>query len=185
MGTKSAKLFYLIPTLALAGILLAALHNVAMANPAGHDWHMGADPEQRQELAKMRLQRMENRLEIKSSQLKTWEQYADAVGALAEPPAGKAESRDDAAAVSHDSADRAAKFAQKLARVADATDKLQAVLNEDQRKIFSEMVRHPQHKWMRHKLESHCEHEHEQDGRDGMYREMHREGEDEGMGGQR
>lgn len=159
---------------------MVALHTVAMASPVEHDWHMGAGSEHKSEFIKMRLQKMEDRLEIKASQQAVWEKYANAVEALAEHPAKKQDGKEDAATVSHYRADRAAEFAKKLASVADATDKLQSVLNEDQRKVLNEMVQHRNHEWMHQK--DHCEHEHEKDGHGGMDRKMHHDGgHDEGM----
>ncbi|MGA8146950.1 MAG: Spy/CpxP family protein refolding chaperone [Gallionellaceae bacterium] len=171
METKTAKLIYLIPTLVLGGILMAALHTVAIASPVEHDWHMGTGSEQKSELIKMRLQRMEDRLEIKASQQTAWEEYANAVAALAEHPVKKPEGKEDAATLSHYSADRVAEFAKKLSRVADATDKLQSVLNEDQRKVLDKIVQNRIHEW-KHDGQ-HCDHKHEKDGHGGMDRKMH------------
>ena len=179
METKSAKLIYLIPTLVLGGILMAALHTVAMASPAEHDWHMGAGSEHKSEFIKMRLQKMEDRLEIKASQQTAWDEYANAVEALAEHPAKKPDGKEDAATVSHYRAERVAEFAKKLALVADATDKLQSVLNEDQRKVLDKIVQHRKHEWKRHG--QHCDHEHEKDGHGGMDQKMHHDGHDEDM----
>jgi hypothetical protein len=180
MESKPAKLLYLMPTLVLAGILMATLHNVAMASPADHGWSTQTDPEQRQEFIKMRLHGMEDRLEIKSSQLAAWEDYAKAMEAMAERPAKMAESKDDAASIAHFHADRAAELAKKLTRVADATDKLQAVLNEDQRKLLDEMVQDVEHKLMRHKLE--WRFDHDRDGGDEMHPGMRGDDRAEGMG---
>ena len=95
---------------------------------------------------------MAERLEINSSQQAAWEEFAKSVEAMAERDAKKpdADADADAATISRYRADRANQLAAKLNRIADATAKLQAALNEDQRKILnraSHRFLHDGHAW--------------------------------------
>lgn len=102
---------------------------------------------------KKRLDREAAMLEIKASQEGAWEAYAAAAQELA---GGYGEYKlvpldVDAAALMRLHADQAASFAQRIAKLADATDKLQKVLNDDQRKVLDRIVRmHSQFQGRRH-----------------------------------
>lgn len=95
---------------------------------------------------KKRIDKEAAMLEIKASQEAAWKDYAAAKLDLAASfgtmmkPAAAADL--DAAATARKHADHAAEIAQKLAKVADATEKLQAVLSEDQRKVLNRIARH-------------------------------------------
>jgi len=103
--------------------------------------------ERRQEWIHSRLERTEDRLEIKASQHDAWQAFAKSVEAFGMKPAGSRPGPDaDAASIARFRADRAADMAQKLAQVADATAKLQSVLNDDQRKVFDEMAHRFMHR---------------------------------------
>jgi hypothetical protein len=103
---------------------------------------------------KDKLDKLSERLEIKASQQSAWEEYAKSVEILAEHSEKKPAEDADATAISRYRAERAAEFAKKLTRIADATSKLQAVLTEDQKKIFNQISRHSHHKkchgWEKH-----------------------------------
>ena len=96
-----------------------------------------------QQWVKQQLDREAVMLEIRASQESLWEAYAGAAQELAStfidrkaPPADA-----DAATTVRQHADQAARFAERLGKLADATERLQTALNEDQRKIFDRIVR--------------------------------------------
>lgn len=90
---------------------------------------------------KQRLDRMAARLEIKASQQDAWAAYRKAresiFGAPPQFPAADA----DAATVTRFRAEMAKRRADHMAVMADATAKLQAALEPDQRKVLDEMSR--------------------------------------------
>ncbi len=96
----------------------------------------------------MRLDELAARLQIKASQEQAWQAfstaYRDLVTAhLAQREQTLAGAPDmDAAALARKHADWAADHAQKLARLADATAKLQQALEADQRLVLNEVARH-------------------------------------------
>ena len=140
-----------LPTIAIAALLMATFHQVAMADPGGHcdQKHMSREqmaPEKLQEHMKARLDKLAGRLEIKASQQAAWEEFAKSVGTMAEQNMKKPNDDADAAAISRYRAEKAAEFAKKLTRIADATAKLQKALTEDQRKILNQTARHFLHK---------------------------------------
>ncbi len=102
-------------------------------------------PEAREQWFRNRLDREAAMLEIKSSQQNAWDAYSaaslDVMRAFGERKALPAIA--DAAATVRQHAEQASVFAQKLSRLADATEKLQSVLNEDQKKVLDRIVSMP------------------------------------------
>jgi protein CpxP len=98
----------------------------------------------RQEHVKVRLAKMANRLEIKSSQQNEWQAYAKVIEESTNAPhmARVSDADADAATLTRKHADFAAAHARKLAAIADATAKLQSALTPEQRKTLDQMVRH-------------------------------------------
>ena len=140
-------------TLAIISIwvtLMSAFFSVAMANPGGHCNRMQEGPEKMhehmKEHMKARLDKLAERLEIKSSQQAAWEEFAKSVGMLADRSVKKPDDNADAATIARYRAERATQFAKKQAMIADATAKLQAALTEDQRKILNQESRHFLHR---------------------------------------
>ncbi len=137
----------------VAAVGIALSGSLAFSAPAQaqeHWRHEGrgkeVTPQEREAWVKKHIDREAALLEIKASQQSVWEAYAAAkldlaksFGAMMQPGQG---SDLDAAAAAHRRADRAADIAQKLAKLADATEKLQAVLSEDQRKVLNRIVSH-------------------------------------------
>src|SRR5208282_2411668 len=163
------KLSKFIPTaIALGVFLIPTLPSAAMASPNEHSDQKQASPERMHEHMKAELNKLAERLEIKSSQQAAWEEYANSVNALAERSMKKPNDDSDATTISRYRADRASEFAKKLAVIADATDKLQKALTEDQRKILNQVVRqhlHEHHGW--HHKHQGCRdksHEHAREG---------------------
>jgi hypothetical protein len=140
-----ARLLSLIPTLLIGALLMSMVNSVALANPEGQGDEWRPNPEKMHEHIKARLDKLANRLEIKASQQPAWDTFAKAVEALADVPANRPGENADAAAVAHFRADMAADMAKKLSVIADATDKLEAALTENQRKVLNEEVRHMGH----------------------------------------
>jgi hypothetical protein len=110
---------------------------------------------------KKRIDKEAGMLEIKASQETAWEAYAAAkldlaafFGTMMKPVAAE---ELDAAATARKHAEHATEIAQKLAKVADATDKLQAVLSEDQRKVLNRISQH--HEFHHHGFGHHEEHD--------------------------
>jgi len=94
------------------------------------------------------LDELAARLQIKASQEPAWQAfsgaYRDLVTAhLAQREAARAGTADlDAASLARKRADWAAEDAQRLAKLADATGKLQQSLSPDQRLVLNEVARH-------------------------------------------
>lgn len=165
MNIKPSKLT--LPTLAIGALLMTIFHSAAMASPIGHcdQKQMSREqmnPEKVQERMKARLDKLAEQLEIKSSQQPAWSEFAKSVVTLAEQGVKKPNDDADAATISRYRAEKATEFAKKLTRIADATEKLQAVLAEDQRKTLNQASRHfllksherrhesNEHEWGRH-----------------------------------
>lgn len=135
----------------IAAALLGAGFALALAAPASAQpgWDHGPremTPEMQQRMQtrqQQRLDRMAQRLEIKPSQQEAWQAYAKARQELfAARPAAPARDA-DAATLARYRADRAAEMAQRLAALADATAKLQGVLEPAQAKTLAELTRRP------------------------------------------
>jgi hypothetical protein len=113
-------------------------------------------PERMHEHMKARLDKLAERLEIKSSQQAAWEEFAKSVEPLVEPGVKKPNDDADAATIVRYRAERATEFAKKLTGIADATAKLQKILTADQRKILDQVSRRFLHKdqgWQGHSHE--------------------------------
>jgi phage gp16-like protein len=121
-----------------------------IANPYEHCDARQMGAESMYEHIKIRLDKLSERLEIKSSQLAAWDEYSKSVEGLVEPNSNRSKEDADAQTIARYRADRAASVAKKLSVIADATAKLQSVLTEDQRIIFNRVSRqyfHPHHSW--------------------------------------
>jgi hypothetical protein len=95
-----------------------------------------------QERLQARLERMAQRLEINVSQQGAWAEYTRTVQSQIGSRPSRPPADADAAALLRFRADVAARHAQKLVEVADATAKLSAALSPEQRKTLDTMVRH-------------------------------------------
>jgi hypothetical protein len=120
---------------------LSAAPVAAMSTEAKQDW-----AKERQERLKHFTDRLANRLEIKASQQNAFQAFVKALEAAAEHPAKKPEVKTDAASLARLHADFAAARAQKLAQIAEATAKLQEVLNPEQRKTLDQIAAHFAHR---------------------------------------
>ena len=136
MNIKLNKL--ILPTIAIGVLLIPTFHNIAMADSGSHCDHRQISPEKMQEQMKARLNKLAERLEIKSSQQAVWEEFVNSVGTLTEQGVKTPGEDADAATVARYRAERANDVAKKLTGIADATATLQKVLTEDQRKIFNQ-----------------------------------------------
>lgn len=96
------------------------------------------DPGKMRAFIKARLDRLSAQLALRESQQQAWTAFAGSMEALAEHPPSAPEKGADAATIAQLRADTAARIASKLALIAETTGKLQAVLDEGQRKTFSE-----------------------------------------------
>jgi len=140
----------LLATIAGAAIMMTSLYSVAMASPGGHHESMQMSQEKMHEHMKARLDKLAQRLEIKSSQQAVWEEFAKSVEVLADRNVKKPGDDADAATISRYQSDRATEFSKKLTVVADATAKLQAALTENQQKTLNQVARrflHMDHGW--------------------------------------
>ncbi|MGA7751160.1 MAG: hypothetical protein WCA63_13575, partial [Gallionella sp.] len=166
----------ILATLTIAAISMAAFQSVAMADPSEHSdqWQMKSGEMHNHIHAK--LDKLAGRLEIKASQQATWEAYAKSVEMLAEGHAKKPNEDADAATISRYRADKAAEFAKKLATIADATAKLQAVLTEDQKTIFNQALRRFSHRHHGH-MHRGWGHENHEQGHGGWDKHGNRDGE--------
>ncbi len=145
-----ARLSSLITALLMGMLLFTPFVHAQAGEPAGaqqREWR--PDPEKMHAMIKTRLEKLSARLELTASQQPAWGAFAKSVEALAERTATPPGADADAAAIARFRADMAAGFAKKLAAIADTTGKLQAVLNDNQRKLFNEeyrRIRHPGHR---------------------------------------
>lgn len=128
-----------------AGLALAAAVPVASAAPGPGAREMTPEMQERmQNRMQARLDRMAQRLEIKASQQDAWQAYVKVHKEQFDPAAMKAPPKDaDAATLARHRADTAAKMAQKLAVLADATARLQEALTPEQAKTLADMTRRP------------------------------------------
>jgi phage gp16-like protein len=136
--------------MAFGAFLIGNCSSVVMASPGEHCDARQMGAESMHEHIKLRLNKLSERLEIKSSQLNAWDEYSKSVESLVEPNSNKPKEDADAQTIARYRADRAAGMAKKLSVIADTTAKLQSVLTEDQRKIFNQVSRqffHQHHSW--------------------------------------
>lgn len=148
MQIKLSKL--ILPTIAIGVLLIPTFHSIAMASPSEYCDQKQITPERMHEYMKARLDKLAERLEIKSSQQAAWEEFAKSVEPLVERSVKKPNDDADAATISRYGAERATEFAKKLTGIADATAQLQKVLTEDQRKILNQTSHrflHKDHGW--------------------------------------
>jgi len=153
------KFLLLIPALFVGAALMGAGSSAALANPDEHHDEEKASPAKMHEHIKARLDKLANRLEIKASQQPAWENFAKSVEALANHSFKHPDENADAAAIAHARAEMADDMAKKLAAIADATDKLEAVLSENQRKVLNEEAHHFHHGM--HHCGKHGDHHHD------------------------
>jgi hypothetical protein len=168
MNIKLSKL--MMPVIALGALLIPTFQSAALASPDEYHDQKQISPEKMHEHMKAKLDKLAARLEIKASQQAAWEQYAKSVESLEDQGVKRPDHDADAATISRYRADRATEFAKKLTVIADATDKLQKTLTEDQRNILSQALRQFGHHHM------HCRHHHKHHGGDGTNHEQVREG---------
>ena len=155
----------ILSTIVIGIVLVTSFHTVAMANPAESYGHKQTSDEKMREHIKARLDRLAERLEIKSSQQAIWDEFTKSVEMLADRNEKKPGYDADAATISRYRAARATDVAGKLTRIADATARLQAVLSTDQRKILDQTA----HRFLRDDRETNH-----------FHRGMHRGGSEHG-----
>jgi hypothetical protein len=131
----------ILATIVTGTILMTTFQSIVMATPAEPYDQKQMNQEKMHEHMKVRLDRLAERLEIKSSQQAVWEEFAKSVEMLADRNAKKPNDDADAATISRYRAEKATEFANKLTKIADATAKLQTALSEDQRKILNQTAR--------------------------------------------
>lgn len=139
----------ILPALAVC-TALAGLTASAWAAP---DSSLATQPDQtrhRQERIKARLDKAAQRLAIQPAQQGAWQAYVDAVTASTGAFGQASTTSRDAASIARRRADKSAARATQLAKIAEATASLQAVLTPDQRKTFDRMARHAQRHSHRH-----------------------------------
>lgn len=132
--------YWILPAVA-AGTLATAVFQPAAAEPSPQQDRKQVFQEKIHERTQARLDRLAERLEIKSSQQAVWDEFAKSLQALAEHDGQRPGGDADASVIARYRADRAAELAGKLGRVADATAKLRTALNEDQRKTLDQVSR--------------------------------------------
>jgi hypothetical protein len=133
------------PATLLATILLAAVPLVSMSQQqhsqadAPHEARMH---EHMQQMMDRHLDHLAARLEIRASQQEAWKGFAAAVRGMVPAAPPEEPARDlDAATRARQAADRAADRAKRLAQLADATGKLQQVLDAPQKDVLNEVAR--------------------------------------------
>lgn len=142
-GNKKLRTF---TGIACATALLTTTYfSLAQAYPMGAEKDSQTRSEEIRDFAKSRLDKLANRLEIKVSQQAAWDEYAGTVAAMAEQGVQRPDDKADATAIARYRAEKTAEMSRKLSKIADATAKLQAVLTEEQAKMFNQVSRHPKH----------------------------------------
>ena len=136
----------ILATIVTGAILISTFHSIAMAATSENYDQRQMNREKMHEQMKVRLDKLAERLEIKSSQQAAWEEFAKSVEVLADRNTKKPKDDADAATISRYRAEKATEFANKLTKIADATAKLQTALSEDQRKILNQTA----HRFLHH-----------------------------------
>lgn len=123
-------------------VLAAPLASFAREEACHPGEHMRIAMEDRGQWVKNQMAREAAWLEIKASQEGAWEAFAAANLELSNAFGNRKPLPPDvdAATAIRQHAEHAAAFAQSLSKLAAATEKLQAVLNEDQRKVLDRIV---------------------------------------------
>lgn len=140
--------FCFVATAASLPLIPAAQAHEPQPDGMHRHWQQ-CSPQEQEAWAKKHLDHEALMLEIKASQQSAWAAYAaaklDLMSAMhAMKPDAKADDA-DAATIARRRADRVAQLGQKLATLADATEKLQATLGDDQRTVLDRIVRHDGH----------------------------------------
>lgn len=145
---------------AMAAGLFAAMNlvpsNAAEKAPTGAEAMHEEFAQSIEKHVQARLDELAARLEIKASQEPAWQAFAAALRDLVTAEfaqraaaASRGNTDLDAASLARRHADWAAERAQKLARLAEATAKLQQTLSADQRLVLNEVARRfAQARWM-------------------------------------
>lgn len=133
------------PLALLATLVLAAVSPVSIAQQE-HDRsdpsHAARMHEHMQQMMDRHLDHLAGRLEIRASQEEAWKGFASAVKAMVPTAPQEQPAKDlDAAARARRAADRAADRAKHLGQLADATAKLQQVLDPPQKEVLNEVAR--------------------------------------------
>ncbi len=146
MLTSKNKMLRILTGIACAATLCTTTYfSLAQAYPMGSDSHNMSRSEKMHDYLQTRLNRLAERLEIKSSQQAAWDEYSSAVSAMTEQNVAQPADAADAAAIARYRADRAAELSGKMSKIADATSNLQSVLTEEQRKTFNTVVARNMH----------------------------------------
>lgn len=129
----------ILATVVTGAILIMTFRTIAIATPDEHQKMKGEQMQQyMQEQMKIRLDKLALRLKIKVSQQAVWEDFAKSIEALPRRNAKKPADDADAATIARYHANRAAEMADKLAKIADVTAKLETALTSDQRKVLDQ-----------------------------------------------
>jgi len=139
ISMSKSKIKSILGTIAFGAFLVGNSNSAVMASPEEHCDYRQKSAESMHEHIKIRLEKLSERLEIKSSQLAAWDEYSKSAESLMEPNFNKPKEEADAQTIARYRAERATGMAKKLSVIADATAKLQSVLTEDQRKIFNQV----------------------------------------------
>ena len=121
-----------------AGLTVAAAPDESAPNAAA--WH-----QRMHERVQARLDALGKRLQITPAQQDAWNAYVNTVESTLSTPPTRPAADADAATIARFRADLAARHAQKLAQIADATAKLQEVLDPEQRKTLDQAMRRQTH----------------------------------------
>jgi hypothetical protein len=152
----------------LATLVLAAVPLYSMAqqdHSSSTSAHATAMHAHMQEGIQKHLDGLAARLEIRASQQEAWNAFSTAVrGMVPSAPPERPAHDLDAAARARMAADRAEERAHRLTQLADATAKLQQVLDPAQKQVLNEVARNIGRHWREHGHGSmHEGHEHERE----------------------
>jgi hypothetical protein len=168
---RCAPLAAILPALLLAALPLVCLAQQQRDPPDAP--HQARVHEHMQQNLQKHLDHLAGRLEIRASQQEAWNAFSTAVrGMVPDKPRERPAENLDAASRARMAADRAAERAKHLTQLADATAKLQQVLDPPQKEVLNEVARHFGSRLMAHGDGMHGMHEghhfqwHERSGSD-------------------
>ena len=150
--------FHFKPTRSLGIITISAILMTSFTMPARAEQDRAQQMQQnwaqhRQNWIKIKLAKMAERLEIKSSQQSAWQAFAKVIAEPDNRPIEKpdANADEDAATMARRHAEFASEYAKRLVQIADATAKLQQALTPEQRLTLNQMA----HEFHHHRLGGH------------------------------
>jgi hypothetical protein len=143
-----SRLTRLLLPIALGSACLTAYADSGASAPAGWAQHQAAREAHMEKQQEGQLARMADILQLTSQQQgsSAWQDYIKAVRSMKPKPWTPMARNSDAAAVMRARADALANHAKQLSALADATQALEKILTEPQKKAFNVLARQQHHR---------------------------------------